>query len=34
LTNPAPKNVPASVRQKLLNLARERKADFGLILVK
>jgi hypothetical protein len=30
LTNPAPKNVPASVRQKLLDLARKRDADFGL----
>jgi predicted nucleotidyltransferase component of viral defense system len=29
-----PKNLPASVRQKLANLARERNVDFGLILVK
>lgn len=29
-----PKNVPASIRQKLLNLARERNDDFGLILTK
>jgi hypothetical protein len=34
LSNPAPKNLPASVRQKLLDLARARKDDFGLILVK
>jgi predicted nucleotidyltransferase component of viral defense system len=34
LTKPAPKNLPASVRQKLANLARERNVDFGLILVK
>jgi len=34
LTKPAPKNLPASVRQKLANLARERNLDFGLILVK
>jgi hypothetical protein len=34
LTKPAPKNLPASVRQKLGNLARERNVDFGLILVK
>ena len=29
-----PKNLAASVRQKLLNLARSRNEDFGLILVK
>ena len=34
MTKPAPKNLPASVRQKLANLARERNVDFGLILVK
>ncbi len=34
MTKPAPKNLPASVRQKLRNLARERNVDFGLILVK
>jgi hypothetical protein len=34
LTKAAPKNLPASVRQKLANLARERNVDFGLILVK
>ena len=34
MANPAPKNVPASVRQKLLDLARKRDADFGLLLVK
>jgi hypothetical protein len=34
LTKPAPKNLPASVRQKLANLAGERNVDFGLILVK
>jgi len=33
LTKPAPKNLPASVRQKLANLARERNVDFGLILL-
>jgi Nucleotidyl transferase AbiEii toxin, Type IV TA system len=34
LTKPAPKNLPASARQKRTNLARERNVDFGLILVK
>jgi len=34
LTKPSSKNLPASVRQKLANLARERNVDFGLILVK
>lgn len=29
-----PKNLPASIRQKLSDLARARKEDFGLILVK
>ena len=28
------KNVAASVRQRLLNLARERNEDFGLVLTK
>ena len=28
------KNIPASIRQKLLNLARKRNDDFGLILTK
>jgi len=27
-------NMGASVRQRLLNLARERKEDFGLLLTK
>lgn len=27
-------NMAASVRQRLLNLARERKEDFGLVLTK
>jgi len=30
----SPKNLPASIRQKLSDLARARKDDFGLILVK
>jgi len=34
LTKPAPKNLSASVRQKLAIIARERNVDFGLILVK
>ena len=34
MTNPSPKNLPASIRQKLLDLARARNDDFGLILVK
>lgn len=34
MTNPAPRNLPASVRQKLQNLARRDNAEFGLILVK
>jgi hypothetical protein len=29
-----PRNLAASVRQKLLDLARSRKEDFGLMLVK
>lgn len=28
------KNLPASIRQKLLNLAQERNDDFGLVLTK
>jgi hypothetical protein len=32
--DPQLKNIPASVRQKLLNVARERNDDFGLILTK
>ena len=28
------KNIAASVRQRLLNLARERGEDFGLVLVR
>jgi hypothetical protein len=28
------KNLPASIRQKLVNLARERNDDFGLVLIK
>ena len=27
-------NLPASVRERLLNLARERKEDFGLVLTR
>ena len=34
MPNPGFKNVAASVRQKLLDLARTRNEDFGLILVK
>ena len=34
MTKSAPKNLAASVRQKLANLARERNVDFGLMLVK
>jgi hypothetical protein len=34
VTNPALRNLSASVREKLLNIARQRDADFGLILVK
>jgi Nucleotidyl transferase AbiEii toxin, Type IV TA system len=34
LRDPKLKNIPASIRQKLLNLARERDEDFGLILAK
>ena len=34
MTKPAPKNLSASVRQKLAIIARERNVDFGLILVK
>ena len=34
MRNPKLKNISASIRQKLLNLARERNEDFGLILTK
>ena len=34
MTKPAPKNLSASVRQKLAIIARERNVDFGLVLVK
>jgi hypothetical protein len=34
LRDPKLKNIPASIRQKLLNLSRERNDDFGLILTK
>jgi len=34
LSNRSPKNLPASIRQKLLDLAHARNDDFGLILVK
>jgi nucleotidyltransferase AbiEii toxin of type IV toxin-antitoxin system len=34
LRDPKLKNIPASIRQKLLNLARGRNEDFGLILTK
>ena len=34
MTNPALKNISASVREKLRNIARQRNADFALILVK
>jgi len=34
LPKPTLKNVPASIRQKLLNLGHERNQDFGLILTK
>jgi len=34
LRDPKLKNIPASIRQKLVNLAQERNEDFGLILTK
>jgi hypothetical protein len=34
LRRPKLKNVPVSIRQKLLDLARERNQDFGLVLTK
>ncbi len=34
MRGPASKNVAASIRQKLLNLAQKRNDDFGLILAK
>ncbi len=34
MRDPKLKNLPASIRQKLLNLSRERNQDFGLILTK
>lgn len=34
MRDPKLTNLPASIRQKLLNLARERNEDFGLILTK
>ena len=32
MTQKSLSNVPASIRQRLLNLSRERKDDFGLVL--
>lgn len=32
MTNKSVSNVPASIRQRLLNLARQRQNDFGLVL--
>src|ERR1700749_446560 len=34
MSDPKLTNIPASVRQKLLNLARERNEDFQLLLTK
>ena len=34
MPDPKIKNLPASIRQKLLNLAQERNDDFGLVLTK
>ena len=34
MSNRSRKNLPASIRQKLLDLAHARNDDFGLILVK
>ena len=34
MSDPKLKNIPASVRQKLLNLSRERNEDFQLLLTK
>lgn len=34
MTSERPRNLPASVRQRLLNLARERREDFNYLLVK
>lgn len=34
MTQAAPSNVAASVKQRLLNRARERKEDFNLLLTK
>ena len=34
MPRPKLKNVPASIRQNLLDLARERNQDFGLVLTK
>ena len=34
LSNPGPSNIAASVRQRLLNLSRERGEDFNLILTR
>jgi hypothetical protein len=33
MKRPVKTNLPASVRQRLLNLAKERRADFQLILI-
>ena len=32
MTNKSVRNIPASIRQRLLNLARERQNDYGLVL--
>ncbi len=34
LTSKKPADMPASIRQRLLDLAKETKQDFGLILTK
>lgn len=34
MRHPEPKNLTASVRQKLFDLVRSRSEDFGLMLVK
>lgn len=34
MTRPSPRNMAASVRQRLMNIAKERKEDFGLVLTR
>ena len=34
MKNKTPKNISASIRQRLLNISKEKKEDFGLVLTR